>query len=150
MIKKLMINDPTAAKEIWNLQQASYQIEADLIGFQELPPLKESIEDVMALNEEFFGYYMDGLLAGAISIEKEDSDSMTICRMMVHPDFHRKGIASSLLDEVFTNTTIEQWKVTTGAANMPAKNLYIKHGFREVKEFEVVPGLMISAFERKS
>ncbi|WP_433748312.1 GNAT family N-acetyltransferase [Falsibacillus pallidus] len=149
MIKKVNIKDRSIAEQVLPIQLASYQIEADIIQFYDIPPLKETIEDLMNVKEEFLAYYDNGALAGLLSYEEDGPSSITICRMMVHPDFHRKGIASALIEELFALTSdCEQWKVTTGAKNEPAKKLYLKHGFTEEKIFEVVPGLIISSFIR--
>ncbi|RLQ97505.1 GNAT family N-acetyltransferase [Falsibacillus albus] len=152
MIKRLDIKNQKTAEQIRELQQAAYQVEARLIDFSDLPPLVETVNDIMALDEIFFGFIVDGKwIAGALSFELEEDESATICRMMVHPDAHRKGIAGKLLEEFFKETSFcTKWQVTTGAANEPAKRLYAKHGFYEDRQFEVVPGLMISSFVKEN
>lgn len=68
------------------LQKLSYRKEADLIGSDEIPPLHETLEALQASSETFYGYFLDGQLAGAISYKRGD-DLLDIYRMMVHPAF---------------------------------------------------------------
>ncbi|PFN97827.1 GNAT family N-acetyltransferase [Bacillus sp. AFS076308] len=146
MIKELDLNLRNTLKEVYDLQRASYQIEARLINFFEIPPLTESIEDLEACGETFLGYFEGETLVGAISYTVEEHE-LTICRMVVHPSHFRKGIAQKLLKKVEEqNQDISLLYVSTGKENPPAKNLYLKNGFQFVSDLEVVPGLYISHF----
>ena len=49
------------------LQRASYRVEADLIGFEDLPPLRETPEELTAVQESFLGAYEGERLLGAIA-----------------------------------------------------------------------------------
>lgn len=136
------------------LQIASYRVEAELIGFDDIPPLRDGIQSILEAKETFFGFFVDGqegrTLAGAISFEREGS-IVTICRMMVHPNFFRRGIASSLLQHIL----IEQERkgatrfiVSTGSANSPALRFYEGFGFIVRRVFTVPPGVSLTTFER--
>ncbi|WP_413300691.1 GNAT family N-acetyltransferase [Bacillus sp. 1P10SD] len=149
MIKAIDLHNRNLAKELLELQRASYLIEAELINFFEIPPLNESLEELIECKETFLGYFEEKTLAGAISYTL-DGDELTICRMIVHPDHFRKRIAQKLLSEVESrNTQISVYKVSTGKDNPPAKKLYLKNGFSFVSDIEVVPGLYISNFEKR-
>ncbi|ETI67096.1 GNAT family N-acetyltransferase [Neobacillus vireti] len=149
MIKKLYLHNLNLVKELFELQRASYLVEAKLINFFEIPPLKESMEELMQSGETFFGYFDGDELAGAISYTIAGSE-LTICRMVVHPNHFRKGIAQSLLTEVEKNNqNLSELKVSTGKENSPAKNLYLKNGYKLVRDLEVVPGLFISNFVKR-
>lgn len=149
MIKEIDLQDRGLTKQLLELQRASYLVEAKLINFFEIPPLKESLEELIKCGETFLGYFEEKVLAGAISYTVE-GDDLTICRMVVHPAHFRKGIAQKLLSEVENrNSQISVYKVSTGKDNPPAKNLYLKNGFIFVSDFEVVPGLYISNFEKR-
>ncbi|MDQ1146473.1 ribosomal protein S18 acetylase RimI-like enzyme [Bacillus sp. SORGH_AS 510] len=149
MIKVIDLQEIGLAKELLELQRASYLVEAKLINFFEIPPLKESLEELIECGETFLCYFEEKSLAGAISYSV-DEDELTICRMVVHPDHFRKGIAQKLLSEVESrNSQISVYKVSTGKDNPPAKNLYLKNGFTFLSDIEVVPGLYISNFEKR-
>lgn len=149
MIKEIDLQDRGLTKQLLELQRASYLVEAKLINFFEIPPLKESLEELIECGETFLSYFEEKTLAGAISYSV-DGDELTICRMVVHPAHFRKGIAQKLLSELESrNSQISVYKVSTGKDNPPAKNLYLKNGFIFVSDFEVVPGLYISNFEKR-
>lgn len=55
-----------------------------------------------------------------------------IARVAILPEFHRKKVASALLDNLmmrFSVTGINEVTVNTSSDNIPAINLYLKHGF---------------------
>ncbi len=149
MIKQIDFHDKAILQELFELQRVSYLIEAELIDFFEIPPLMESIDDFTKCGETFLGYFDKGELAGAISFTIEGSE-LTICRMVVHPNHFRKGIAQNLLKAILeTHPEINIYIVSTGKENTPAKNLYLKNGFQLVCDMEVAPGLFISNFEKR-
>jgi ribosomal protein S18 acetylase RimI-like enzyme len=153
MIEQLDVTNDTLARALFRVQKASYQIEADLIGFSEIPPLQESLADLQQSQERFYGCWLGECLAGAISYEVLNN-TLDICRMMVHPDFFRKGVAAALLNYVdhiasVHEPNIAKITVSTGADNLPAIRLYEKYGFRAVLHHEVVPGLWIRTFRKE-
>lgn len=146
IIKRINWHERKEIQCVYELQRAAYFIEAKLIGTMNLPPLKESIEQFRNCEETFFGYYKGQELAGAISVSLEEG-ALTICRLVVHPNHFRQGIAQRLLQ--FIEHNIENvWRinVATGKENTPAVALYIKNGFRAVEDVEVEPGLFIRLF----
>ncbi|NEW09132.1 GNAT family N-acetyltransferase [Paenibacillus sp. SYP-B3998] len=135
------------------LQLASYRVEADLIGFDDIPPLKDGIESLREAKETFYGYYVEEVshkLVGAISFAREGT-VITICRMMVHPDYFRRGIARSLLQYLLgvqQDSGASRFIVSTGTANVPAIQLYESLGFVQRRVFTVPPGVCLTTFER--
>ena len=148
MIKRLDLHNNNLVKELFELQRASYLVEAKLINFFEIPPLKETMAELKKCGESFLGYFECDKLTGALSYTSE-GEVLTICRMIVHPNHFRKGIAQKLLEEAEKiNGEMSIIKVSTGKENIPAKKLYQKNGYKLVGDFEVVPGLYISNFEK--
>jgi ribosomal protein S18 acetylase RimI-like enzyme len=149
MIKKIDLQNKTLAVELFSLQRASYLVEAKLINYYDIPPLKESIYELKNCKESFLGYFEETELVGAVSFTIE-GEVVTICRLVIHPDHFRKGIAQRLLEEVENiNRRFSVFKVSTGKENLPAKNLYMKNGYHLINDLEVVPGLYISNFEKR-
>ncbi|MFD2672515.1 GNAT family N-acetyltransferase [Marinicrinis sediminis] len=135
-------------ERIWSIQQAAYPLEAKWIGFDRIPPLMESFEELCRTPEFFLGCMLDQVLVGAISYEQIAGDRMEICRMMVHPPFHRQGVASRLLAH-FLQLNEDKWiEVCTGEGNEPAIQLYQKHGFRQVDTRRVNDRLQLICFEK--
>lgn len=136
------------------LQIASYRVEAELIGFEDIPPLKDGIQSIREANETFYGYFVhednEDKLVGAISFSREGC-VVTICRMMVHPNFFRRGIARALLAYILEdqeNHGAQRFIVSTGTANEPAIQLYLSFGFSTKRLFTVPPGVSLTTFER--
>lgn len=149
MIQKIDMKNLSTAKDLYNLQRAAYLVEAKLIGFDDIPPLKESFEEFLNCNETFIGFFEGEELTGAVSYEIEGNE-LTICRMVVDPKHFRKGIAGKLLNAVVDiDQNVQVFKVSTGKDNQPAKNLYQKNGFKLVEDREVAPGFFISHFEKR-
>jgi ribosomal protein S18 acetylase RimI-like enzyme len=149
MIKILDFQDEILMKDLFGLQKISYIMEAKLIDFYEIPPLKETFEEFLNCGETFLGYLEDDELVGALSYTVEN-DVLTICRMIVHPNHFRKGIAQQLLTATEEkNSEIPVYQVSTGKDNFPAKRLYQKNGFVWIEDIEVEPGFFISNFEKK-
>jgi ribosomal protein S18 acetylase RimI-like enzyme len=144
-IKKLHLKDSDTAEQLWELQHAAYRIEASLIGAPQsaLPPLRDTVETLRQCRETFYGYLTeDGGIAGAISLEQETPDRYVICRMMVHPERFRQGIASLLMQHVLS--VVPPGSVLTVTAeirNRPAIALYKRYGMTECKSFQPVPGI---------
>ncbi|PLS07282.1 GNAT family N-acetyltransferase [Neobacillus cucumis] len=149
MIKELDLNQTSVLKEVFDLQKESYLVEAQIINFYEIPPFKETINELKDSGETFLGYYKGECLAGAISYTLHNQE-LTICRMVVHPDHFRKGIAQKLLTKVEEHhQDISILHVSTGRDNPPAKNLYLKNGYQWISDQEVVPNFYISHYRKE-
>ena len=127
MIQLLEHKDLIVAEQILAVQRPSYQIESELINYPNLPPLHENATDIQNSDETFVGYWLDGTLAGVLAYEPED-DGFLIGRMVVHPDFFRRGIGRALLQWLETAVTSTLY-VSTAAKNQPAIRLYQSKGF---------------------
>ncbi|MGE7676510.1 GNAT family N-acetyltransferase [Lysinibacillus sp. NPDC094403] len=149
MIKKIDITNPKFAKEVLNIQIPSYKVEAELIDFYELPPLKDTVETLQHCEETFFGFYLNEELCGVISI-KTENDIVKIHRLIVHPNHFRKGIAKKLLDFIESNyKSFETIIVSTGSQNTPAVTFYLKNGFSKKEETRVTEHLSLTSFKKE-
>ncbi|MGE7604113.1 GNAT family N-acetyltransferase [Peribacillus sp. NPDC097675] len=133
--------------QLFSLQKKAYAVEAEMIGYFEIPPLLETFDQFTSCKETFIGFFIDGEIAGAISY-KNESGQIEICRMIVHPDHFRKGIANALLTHLQSIVLGEKLTVSTGALNHPARKLYEKNGFLHTKDVEVAPEFFISLYEK--
>ncbi|MGG3283616.1 GNAT family N-acetyltransferase [Paenibacillus solani] len=147
MISKLSLEDRDTVQQIWSLQHMAYPLEAERIGFLEIPPLQDTFDMIRLCGETFFGYVNEeGDIIGAIAIEPEQKQ-VTISRMMVHPGHFRKGIAGILIQHVLESyKEAPKFVVSTGTLNTPAVNLYEKFGFVKDHVFEVAPGVELTEF----
>jgi len=149
-IARLNLQDDFTVDELWILQHKAYRLEAELIGFRDIPPLLETRDMLRRSREIFYGCLSsDGDLLGAVAVEEELPGKLTITRMMIDPEHFRKGIASRLLYYVFEHYKgMEQFIVSTGKLNEPAVSLYSKHGFVPAGVEEVAPGVELIEFHR--
>lgn len=147
MIKKLDTKDIITVAKIVNLQKKSYIIEADLIDFYDIPPLRDSVESIMETEETFYGFMHGDILAGIISYKLEEN-TVDIHRVAVDPSFFRRGIAKQLIKYLEENVEAERIAVATGAKNYPAVNLYLSLGFKKIEESVVNGALLIAFFEK--
>ncbi|BFH65260.1 GNAT family N-acetyltransferase [Paenibacillus azoreducens] len=152
MIIKLSLQDDDMVDQIWRLQHIAYRIEAEKIGFYDIPPLLDTHETLQNCGETFYGCLSeDGELIGAVATAHESPGSLTLMRMMVHPDHFRKGIAGRLIRHVLDeHLNIPLFIVSTGAKNEPAVALYLKFGFVPFDTFEVAPGVELTTFHRRA
>ncbi|PUB13851.1 GNAT family N-acetyltransferase [Paenisporosarcina sp. OV554] len=148
MIKKIDISINKNAENILEIQIPAYKVEAEIIGSYDIPPLKDTIDTLKQCGETFFGYYLNEELCGAISIKVED-DEVDIHRLIVHPNYFRKGLAQKLLNFIVSKFEIETIKVATGSKNAPAVSFYKKNGFQNIKEVTVNEQLSLTFFEKK-
>ncbi|KZE67450.1 histone acetyltransferase [Paenibacillus jamilae] len=147
MVTLCSLEDDDIVGQIWRLQHVAYRLEAELIGFNEIPPLMDTLETLRSCGESFYGWLEDGELLGALAVQSESSGSLTLTRMMVHPDHFRQGIADSLMKHVLNKyQSVPLFIVTTGTLNTPAVALYRKHGFRPVSAAEVAPGVELTTY----
>ncbi|MGG1314861.1 GNAT family N-acetyltransferase [Cohnella laeviribosi] len=145
VIERLHLQDYDTAEELWSLQQAAYRMELAAIGEAvELPPLKDTVASLQRSAETFWGCRSeDGELIGAVAAE-EEGGVVTVCRMMVHPEFFRQGIGSRLLDCVLNAyPEARRFEVTAEKRNAPAIALYGKLGFSPVGTVEPLPGITL-------
>ncbi len=149
-IRPLDLGDPETLAEIVRVQRASYRVEADLIGFDGLPPLRETPAELAAVPESFLGAFEDGRLLGAVSF-KRDRTWVDIHRLVVDPSAFRRGVATRLLDALDQlHADAAYTTVATGEQNAPAVALYERRGFHAVGRTAVAPGIRIVRFERRN
>ncbi|GIP59958.1 GNAT family N-acetyltransferase [Paenibacillus woosongensis] len=148
MLIKLDVANYDTAKKMIDIQIPAYKVEAELIGYDGIPQLQDTVETMMQCREKFVGYLLGGELVAFISYEETEQE-VEICRLVVHPYHFRKKIATILVEHIVE--TISQGRsirVNTGALNFPAKGLYQMFGFRQVKDIEVAPGVFITELRR--
>jgi ribosomal protein S18 acetylase RimI-like enzyme len=148
-LRRLDVSDRAVAAALLELQRRAYRIEAELIGSDRIPPLRETLEELQAAGETFLGAYVEGQLAGAVSW-RLDGETLDLHRLVVDPVRFRGGIGSALVRAALAaEPEARRAIVQTGAGNHPAKRLYRREGFEELDEVEVAPGLRVTRFRKE-
>lgn len=143
MINPVDIRQPDTARQIYRLQQAAYAVESQLIGYPDLPPLRETAVDLQRSGEQFLAYQAEGQMAGVVSYLRR-GEALEICRLVVSPTHFRQGIAGKLLAAIETGESgLRSLTVSTAAGNLPAVTLYQKHGFKVVRQTVLADGLVL-------
>jgi ribosomal protein S18 acetylase RimI-like enzyme len=137
------------AETVLFLQRSAYKVEAEYIGSDDIPPLKESLKQLIECGEKFIGYFAEAELAGVLSY-KYKKGVIDIHRVMVHPRHFRKGIAGSLVSYIERKLQSAQFMiVSTGAKNAPAIELYMKSGFEKIDDTTYGDGIVVTNFKKK-
>ncbi len=145
LVTRLSLQNDATANQVLCLQREAYQVEAELIGYDRIPPLIETLSELQARPEIFAGIWHDAKVVAAIAYDQIDTQTICICRLMVHPTHFRKGLASTLLHFVEnTHPTMTRWLVATGSNNPPALKLYQSFGYHIIGETEVAPNVFVT------
>lgn len=128
------------------LWRRAYQVEANLIGAHDFPPLRVSLESLVTRPGRFYGITQDGRLVGAIEVEELGPQARQIAALVVEPDCARRGIGRRLVEFVLE---VEPGRivVSTSAANAPALALYRAVGFRQTTTSVSPEGIELCSME---
>lgn len=140
MINKLDNSNAEVAKQIFTIFQNSYKIEAQLIGTLDFPPLSRSARDIENSTTLFYGFSENESLAAVIEIVI-NGEHLDINSLTVDPCYFRKDIADKLINYVLHKLNVSKAIVETAVVNIPAINLYKKHGFVEFKRWTPSHGI---------
>ena len=119
-------------KEILQLQYLAYQSEADLFGSRDIPPLKQTLDEVV---EEFdSGVILKmtddrNTIIGSVRA-KECGGTVYIGKLMVHPNHRHKGYGTTLLTEIEKCFPDKRYELFTSTRSLDNIRLYQKLGYR--------------------
>lgn len=132
------------AKQLIELQQQSYRIEANLINYPNIPPLNETVADLLREPKTWLTASSDNHIIGAIAIETR-ADHWLLNKVIVSPRFFRRGVGRMLIQKVKEETSVPLY-VTTASHNTPAVKLYESEGFTQFKHERTTDGLLLRTF----
>ena len=128
MILKANRND---LQEILQLQYLAYQSEADLFGSRDIPPLKQTIDEVV--EEWSSGTILkmvddNNAIIGSVRAQERDG-TVYIGKLMVHPDHRHKGYGTRLLSEIEKCFPDKRYELFTSTRSIDNIRLYQKLGY---------------------
>ena len=147
MIKKAQKED---LEKILELQYLAYQSEAKLFGNMDIPPLKQTIEEVY--NEFQKGTILKalddiGVIIGSVRAYQENG-TVYIGKLMVHPEMQRKGIGTKLLLEIEREYPNQRYELFTSTKSISNIRLYERLGYKIFKEEPVSQELQFVYLEK--
>ena len=98
--------------------------------------------------EVFAGFFIEDTLAGVISYSIKEN-VLDIGRLVIHPDYFRRGIARSLVGYVESIENVSRIVVSTGKDNHPARTLYERLAYQFVEHVVLPEGVSISCYEKE-
>ena len=123
-------------EKILELQYLAYQSEAKLFSNMDIPPLRQTIEEVydefqrgIILKAEDDG----GNIIGSVRAYQEDG-TVYIGKLMVHPKMQKKGIGTKLLLEIENEYPNQRYELFTSTKSVSNIGLYEKLGYKIFKE----------------
>lgn len=148
MIKKLDHKIEIIAREIKDLFQVSYRIEADILQVEEdkFPPLNRKLPAFINSDSEFHGVIIDKKIVALVQLSFYES-TIDIDSLIVHPDYFRRGLGRQLMHFVLNNFDTKVFTVETGLKNTPATTLYTQLGFQEIAQWDTDFGVRKIKFQ---
>ena len=128
------------AKKLYEIWQKSYLIEKKILNTKKFPPLERNLEDFKISKNHFYAILTKDDFLGVIEID-HNTNSTHVQSLVVDPIYFRKGIASKLLNKIFEIYKSSTYTVETGFNNNPAKQLYIKMGFKKIQVWNTYYGV---------
>lgn len=121
--------------KILQLQYLSYQSEADLFKGRDIPPLKQTLDEV--IGEYGAGIILkmldnDGNIIGSVRA-REDEGTVYIGKLMVHPQHRHHGYGTRLLNEIERYLPEKRYELFTSTRSKENIKLYQKSGYKIYK-----------------
>jgi ribosomal protein S18 acetylase RimI-like enzyme len=137
--------------EILQLQCIAYQSEADLFGSRDIPPLKQTLDEVI---EEFNSGIILKMIDGKNNIigsvrAKEIDGTVYIGKLMVHPDYQHKGYGTMILSEMENRFPDKRYELFTSTRSVDNIRLYQKLGYTTFAQKAVNDELEFVYMEKK-
>lgn len=120
-------------QEILNLQYLAYQSEAALFGNKDIPPLKQTLDEV--IEEYHKGIILklvdtDNLIIGSIRAW-EMKGIVYVGKLMVHPDYRHRGYGTKLLRRIEEYYPQKRYELFTSTRSIDNIRQYQKMGYQE-------------------
>ena len=137
--------------EILALQRLAFECEARALNDWTIQPMTETLEE---LRQEFFAGPVlkicepeNGRIIASIRAHEENG-TLHLAKLIVHPEFRRRGLASRLLREIQTRIPHRRIELFTRADNAGNVALYLSAGFRIFLEKDFTENLRMAYFEK--
>ncbi len=146
-IKKAQKED---LRKILDLQYIAYQSEARLFNSTDIPPLKQTLDDIE--NE-----YEKGIILKAVDIHDNiigsvrafcNKETVHIGKLIVHPENQRQGIGTALLMEIENEYSGKRYELFTSSRSEKNISLYRKLGYEIFDKKQITKELTFVYMEK--
>lgn len=137
-------------KKILELQYIAYQSEALLFNSTDIPPLKQTLDELYKEYEKgiiFKAVDDKGLIVGSVRVFY-DNGTVYIGKLMVHPAQQGKGIGTKLLIEIERHYPQVRYELFTSTRSDKNIRMYERLGYKAFKEKSVNEELKFIYFEK--
>ena len=132
MMNQILRADIADADEILELQKLAYQSEAAIYTDWSLPPLTQTREDIKKEFHKaiFLKVCNAGKIIGSVRA-LQHNDTCKIGRLIVHPDFRRKGAGTQLMAAIEAQfPAAQRFELFTGSRSTGNVRLYERLGYQ--------------------
>ena len=129
---------PSDAGEVLTIQRAAFVSEAIIYGNPDMPPLRQTLEELEAELQTARGWVarLGARLVGAIRV-REDDGLLLVGRIAIAPDQQGSGIGRTLLETAEAHSDATEAELFTGSLSEANIRLYESCGYVETQR---VPG----------
>ena len=138
------------AAQILTLQRLAFQSEAALYDDYAIPPLTQTLEQLVA---EFDTHLIlkaitDKRIVGSVRGRMKEA-SCSIGRLMVHPTYQGRGIGKMLMAAIEACCAAERYEIFTGERSAANLHLYCAIGYREFQRTTISPKVTLVYMEKQ-
>ena len=135
--------------EILDLQYLAFQSEAEKFKNRDILPLKQTLDELRdeLRNGVILKLVADNIIIGSVRANSK-AGTTHIAKLMVHPDYRRRGFGKKLLAEIekcFPKTRYELFTATKSPDNI---RLYEKMGY-EISHYKKINDELVFAHMQK-
>jgi len=118
------------AAEILSLQKLAYQSEAERYNNYDIPPLKQTIDEIkdQFRNHIFLKAISESIIIGTVRAYEENG-TCYIGRLAVHPDSQNRGIGTALMKAIENYYKPQRFELFVGSKSDKNIYLYKKLGY---------------------
>ena len=146
-ISKATKND---MKDILELQYLAYQSEAELVGNFDIPPLKQTLDELLQ-------EYENGIILKAVNGNGQiigsvrgyiKNGTLYIGKLIVRPDMQGNGIGTLLLQEIERISPQSRYELFTSTKSIRNVKLYERLGYKKFKTVTIAQDLEFVYLEK--
>ena len=147
IIEKATKND---LQEILDLQYLAYQSEAELLNDFSIPPLKQTLDEVIEEYEKgiILKVNFENMIIASVRGYVEN-ETLYIGKLIVHPDYRRKGIGKRILLNIESHLDHARCELFTSTKSVNNIKLYEQVGYSVFDEKQVSESLAFIYLEKQ-